>query len=162
MRLLTTILLFWPIIAIGGTRPDALPPWGLWECKWERGFSCYWEDQSKRPHCSLDEKDIFFEGNAFRINLESSPYTITNFELGGEIGKLHYLGPEDGVWTLSAAPLRVFGINPNNGKYRGVINVWGSIVIIEGTCINITPKDEEKKPAIESKDKGTCESSAKD
>ena len=155
MRLFTTALLIWPIIAIGGASPDALPPYGAWKCSLEAAVQCEWADHEKLPDCKFEKDDPL----PLCIDLRSTPYTMyfsCNREL--HIG-LRYIGPEDGMWTLSGVlpfgGIMMLGINPRETTIRVISEPWGDYWISDGSCIRITPKDEERKPAIESRDKGT-------
>lgn len=159
MRLLTTILMIWPITVFGMTTPDALPPYGLWECEFEVGVTCNWNDHSKLPECEMMPADLKRDERIFKLDLESSPMSFSS----NENEDLHYIGPTGGVWTfvtaggffLSSEPEFVIVINPSKRTFTFTwfdSPPYRNYLVGEGTCTNITPKEPEKPTEGETKD----------
>jgi hypothetical protein len=155
MRLLTILFLFWPITIIGAASPDALPPYGTWKCTLETAVECEWADHEKLPDCKFEKDGPM----PLCIDLRSTPYAMYFNCDKGLHTELRYIGPEDGMWTLSGllplGGIMMLGINPRATTIRVISEPWGDYWISDGSCIRITPKDEEKKPADKSNDKGT-------
>jgi hypothetical protein len=144
MRLLATILVIWPMTVFGLSSPDAVPPYGLWECKAEAGFRCNWKNQTRQPDCRLEDSATYEK--SIHIDLRDKPFRAISPDADWEPSKLEYVGPEDGMWTLADAPMLVMGINPSEGKFYVFESaiIFGSYAIVAGICTNITPKESEK------------------
>ena len=150
MRRIAIIFLIWPMIVMGSTSTDALPPYGIWECVFETGYDCDWKDRSKSPHCVLPSDEELKQGFVFSLNLESSPKTSSY--PGGD-WELLYIGPEGGAWTLLHAETffdsRVITIvDPSNGKFHLTVldtrSPFRDLGYAVGTCTIITLKESEE------------------
>jgi hypothetical protein len=159
MRLLTTILLLWPITVIGDTSPDALPPWGVWKCEAEAGVDCEWEDHSKLPECELVLGEDL-KGSTLYLDLESFRFAFYEIGKGKDKGaRLHYIGPQDGVWAMVSEITWLGGyvivMSPSKRTFtltRFKTPTDRSYALGEGICTNITPKEPEKPTEGEAKE----------
>jgi hypothetical protein len=170
MKLLSLILLISPITVFGFESPDALrrifylpdalPPYGIWECEVEAAADCSWSDHSKLPECELASEEDLKEGllAKFALNTESS--LITFYPDMEEKLSLHYVGPKGGVWTYIYTDDSVFEISflivISPSKHTFTFTMYGrspdGFGVSDGTCTNITPKGYDKPTEDEAKD----------
>ena len=129
----------------GESSPDALPPWGIWECIYKAEVSCEWEDYTKSPKCEVTPFEEISR-DSFRVDLESSPKALSVDE--DEL-PLQYIGPGGGAWTFvnkgTFFDTRLITILSPRGNFRqsALDTLEPKYIYAVGTCTNITPKESE-------------------